>query len=129
LYELSDQVIVQGELAHRLVKRFYQRTNKKDVIRQIARQERRHVRLRRAKEATISPRRRHTHHVGFSENDPLPYSGVDLHHHMSDSKNFPHHLLNFVHHPPHDPAKKVSLPSLNCTAHFTAVVLRALYPN
>lgn len=102
----------QGELAHRLVKRFYQRTNKKDAIRQIARLERRHVRLRRAKEAAASPRGRHAHHVAFSANDPLPHSGVDLHHHMSDSKNFPFHLLSFVHQPPYDPAKKVSLPIL-----------------
>ena len=29
----------QGELAHRLVKRFYHRTNKKDAIRQIAKHE------------------------------------------------------------------------------------------
>ena len=74
------------------------------LCKQIARHERRHVRLCHAKEAAC---RRHAHHVAFSENNPLPYSRVDLHHHMSDSKNFPHHLLSFVHQPPHDPAKKV----------------------
>ncbi|KAF8233085.1 hypothetical protein L208DRAFT_1116901, partial [Tricholoma matsutake] len=36
-------------------------------------------------------------------------SGVDLHHHLSDSRNSPHHLLSFVHEPRNDPAKKVSL--------------------
>jgi hypothetical protein len=28
---------------------------------------------------------------------------------MSDSKNFPHHLMSFVQQQPHDPAKKVIL--------------------
>jgi hypothetical protein len=100
---------LQGELAHRLVKRFYQRTNKKCAIRQITRHERRHVRLRRAREAAASPRRQHAHHVTFLQNDPLTHSEVDLHHHMSDSKNFPHHLMSFVQQQPHDPAKKVIL--------------------
>src|ERR1700736_447675 len=98
---------MQGELAHRLVKRFYQRTNKNNAIRQIAKHERRHTRLRRAAKAATSPRRRHTHHVAFSADDPLPPSGVDLHHHLSDSKNSVHHLLSFVRQPLGDPAKKV----------------------
>jgi hypothetical protein len=108
------QVFIQGELAHRLVKRFYQRTNKKHAIRQITRHERRHVRLRRAREAASSPRRQHIHHVSFLQNDPLPPSEVNLHHHMSDSKTFPHHLMSFVQRPPHDPAKKVCLFSTTC---------------
>jgi len=107
--EVCYEILAQGELAHRLVKRFYQRTNKKDAIKQITRHERRHVRLRRAREAAAAPRRRHAHHIAFSQNDPLPHSDVDLHHHMSDSKNFPHHLLSFAQLPPHDPAKKVYL--------------------
>ena len=98
---------LQGELAHRLVKHFYGRTNKKCAIQQITRHERRHVRLRRAREAAASPRRQHTHHVAFSQNDPLTRSEVGLHHHMSDSKNFPHHLMSFVQQQQHDPAKKV----------------------
>jgi hypothetical protein len=114
---ISYKVFAQGELAHRLVKRFYQRTNKKDAIRQITRHERRYVRLRRAREAAASPRRRQAHHVSFSENDALPPSEADRHHHMSDSKNFPHHLLSFVQQPPHDPAKKVYLFTTILNAH------------
>lgn len=100
----------QGELAHRLVKRLYGRTNKNQAIRQIAKQERRMTRLRRARNAAIAPHnKKHSHHVGFSDNDPLSYTGLDLHHHMSDSKNYPQHLLSFVREPPNDPAKLVGI--------------------
>jgi hypothetical protein len=94
----------QGELAHRLVKRLYRRTNKINATRQIARHERRGTRLRRAREAA---RLRHTHHVQFSENDRLPYTDVEQHHHISDSRNHPLDIMGFVHDPPNDPAKKV----------------------
>lgn len=90
-----------------MVKRFYGRTNKNNATKQIARHERRQTRLRRAREAAEAPRRRHAHHVGFSDNDPLPYTGIDMHHHMSDSKAHPHHLYNFVHDPVGDPSKNV----------------------
>jgi hypothetical protein len=94
-----------------LVKRFYGRTNKNNAIKQIAKHERRTTRLRRAREAASAPRNKgHAHQVAFSDNDPLPCTGPDLHHHMSDSQNHPHHLLSFVGEPVHDPAKNVSVP-------------------
>jgi hypothetical protein len=77
--------LLQGELAHRLVERFYTRTNKINAAKNFAKQERRHTRLRQAREAVKAYHiRKHAHHVGFSDNDPLPYTGVDLHHHISD---------------------------------------------
>lgn len=91
------------------MKKFYRRTNKVNATRQIARLERRETRLRRAKEAASSPRRKHSHHVQFSDNDPLPYIDVRQHHHVSDSKSCPHQLLSFINDPPNDPAKKVSI--------------------
>jgi hypothetical protein len=91
------------------VKKFYHRTNKINATRQIARLERRETRLRRAREAATAPRKRHAHHVQFSDNDPLPYTGIEQHHHISDSKSFPHQLLNFVNDPPNDPAKMVCI--------------------
>ncbi|KAF8227209.1 hypothetical protein L208DRAFT_1297930 [Tricholoma matsutake] len=113
LFGTTDSYSTQiGELSHCLVKCFYHRTNKKDATQQIAKHERCHTRLRHAKEAAASPRRHHPHHIAFFENDPLPFSGVDLHHHLSDSKNFPHHLLSFVHEPRNDPAKKNFIPRL-----------------
>jgi len=99
--------ILQGELAHRTVKRLYRRTNRINATRQIARHERRSTRLRRAQEA--ASRQGHDHHVQLSDNDPLPYTAVDQHHHVSDSRNHPLNLMSFVHTPPNDPAKKVSL--------------------
>lgn len=41
------------------------------------------------------------------ENDRLPYTDVDQHHHISDSRNHPLDVMSFVHDPPNDPAKKV----------------------
>lgn len=90
------------------MKRFYTRTNKVNAIRQIAKQEHRYTRLRRAREAAkANHHRKHIHHVGFSENDPLPRTSIDLHHQISDSTRYSHHLLNFVQNPPNDPSKKV----------------------
>lgn len=77
-------------------------------MKHIAKQERRHTRLRRAREAAKAQyHRKHLHHVGFSDNDPLPSTGVDLHHHISDSTRYPQHLLRFVQDPPGDPSKLV----------------------
>jgi hypothetical protein len=102
---------MQGELSHRLVKRFYSRTNKINPSKHIAKQERRYTHLRRAREAAkANHHRKHAHHVGFSDSDPLPASTVDLHHHISDSTQYPHHLLSFVRNPPDDPSKKVLHP-------------------
>ncbi|KAF8228433.1 hypothetical protein L208DRAFT_1291363, partial [Tricholoma matsutake] len=113
LFGTTDSYSTQiGELVHHLVKHFYQQTNKKDAVRQIAKHERCHTWLCHAKEAAASPWRRHAHHVAFSESDPLPFTRSDLHHHMSDSKNFLHHLLSFVHQPLNDPAKKQFIPRL-----------------
>jgi hypothetical protein len=101
---------LQGELAHRLVKHLYRRTNKINATRQIARHERRGTRLRRAREAAQPYG--HAHHVQFLENGRLPYTAIDQHHHISDSRNHPLDLMSFVHDPPNDPAKKV-FPSLS----------------
>lgn len=101
-------IIKQGELAHRLVKRFYSRTNKINAVKQIAKHERRHTRLRRARDAAKAHHhRKHAHHVGFSDNDPLPYADADLHHHISDSTRYHHNLYSFIREPPNDPAKQV----------------------
>lgn len=88
----------------------YGRTNKNQAIRQIAKHESRTTRLRRARDAAIAPHnKKHAHHVGFSDKDPLFDTAPDLHHHMSDSKNYPQHLLSFVMDPPNDPAKLVGI--------------------
>jgi len=108
----ASQYLFQGELAHRIVKRLYSRTNKKNAIKQIAKNERRSVRLRRAREAAAAPRNHHLHHIPFTKSDPLPYTSIDQHHHMSDSRNHPLNLMSFVNEPAGDPAKKVRLLSM-----------------
>jgi hypothetical protein len=91
------------------VKKFYRRTNKINATRQIAKLEHRETHLCRVREAVTAQRKRHAHHVQFSDNDPLPYTGIEQHHPISDSKSFPHQLLNFVNDPPNDPAKMVCI--------------------
>ena len=103
-------LILQGELAHRVVKQFYRRTNKINPTRQITKLEHRSRRLRRVREAIQKRQltaRLHAHHVPFSGRDPLPNTSVEQHHHISDSRNYPLHLMSFIHDPPKDPAKKV----------------------
>jgi hypothetical protein len=66
--------------------------------------------LRRAREAVlVNHKKCHAHHVQFCDNDPLPYTSFEQHHHISDSTRFPHQLLRFVNNPPNDPAKEVRL--------------------
>ena len=103
----------QGELAHRLVKRFYGLTNKKDAPEQIAR------RCRRA------------HHFSASEScDPSPSSGggnasrrdaaddmPELHHTVTNSRNNPVELASFS--KTQDPAAKVGLHTLRCISILT----------
>ena len=96
---------MQGELAHHFVKWLYGRTNKNNAIKQIAKNECQNARLRCAHKSAAEPHQ--CHHVQFSDHDPLPPTSFHQHHHMSDSKNFPHHLMSFISQPPNDPAKKV----------------------
>lgn len=44
---MKELILFQGELAHRLIKKFYARTNKKDAVAGITRQERRLTHIRR----------------------------------------------------------------------------------
>jgi hypothetical protein len=58
----------------------------------------------------------HSHHVAFSENEPLPYVDVDTHHHISDSRKHYQDAFSFSHKNPEDPATKVSHPHLHSRA-------------
>ena len=92
---------VQGELAHRLVKRLYRLTNKKDATEQISRHYRR------------------AHHFGASESCDPPQGGTmggqnnmddlpELHHSMITSRNNPVELAAFLSSRTQDPAAKVT---------------------
>ncbi|KAF8896664.1 hypothetical protein BD779DRAFT_1466557 [Infundibulicybe gibba] len=105
---------ILGELAHRVVKRFYDRTNKKNATKQIAKQERRATHLRRVREASTyaGNYQRHSHHPAFSDNDIQLYGRVDVHHHISESRNHSLHIFTIASQPPNDPAKKNFIPKL-----------------
>jgi hypothetical protein len=82
-------------LAHRVVKRLYALTNRRDATKQIAKRYRR-------EEATRSD--------PFDASDTKPSQEeipFELHHHISASRNHPISLANFVLENPGDPAKKV----------------------
>jgi hypothetical protein len=84
---------------HRIVKRFYQVTNKRDATKQIANRHRR--------EAAV--RHRSFDASGVKQNwKEIP---AELHHHISASKNNPLPLAAFVRADPQDTAKKVCLSS------------------
>jgi hypothetical protein len=78
----------------------------------MTRHERREKCLLRRRQAPGSPTSRaravHHHHVDFSENDPLPYSEPDLHHHISDNRRHYQDAFSFEKENPADPATKVS---------------------
>ncbi|KAF7372504.1 hypothetical protein MVEN_00112300 [Mycena venus] len=103
---------VTGELAHHLVKRLYRRTNKNNALKQMAKLERREARLRKARTAADSPRRRHAHHVPFSQKEARAYVDIEVHHHIAPSRNNRLHLMTFLHDNEDDPAKKDFIPKL-----------------
>ncbi|KAF7332930.1 hypothetical protein MVEN_02398900 [Mycena venus] len=112
LFGTTDSFSTQiGELAHRLVKRLYGRTNKRNAIKQIARLERRHTRIHRAKQAATDPRNR-AKASKFSDHDGSVYTGLDAHHCMSRLHRKPTHIMKFVQTNAHDPAKKNFIPKL-----------------
>ncbi|KAJ7764935.1 hypothetical protein B0H16DRAFT_432430 [Mycena metata] len=100
-----------GELAHRLVKRLYGRTNKNNATKQMTRLERRETRIRRAKQAAAAPLNRHSRRT-FSDNDGSAYTSLDDHHYMSKERKNPLQLLGFVGTGAHDPSKKRFIPKL-----------------
>jgi hypothetical protein len=87
-------ILLQGELEHRRVKKYYQRTNKnKTFVQQIGRQERRDAILRRISERVTSSsshaklkrtrRRRHRTRKTNEEDDALPQASPTLRYQMS----------------------------------------------
>ncbi len=85
-------LLLQGELAHRLVKRLYGLTNKKNAIKQIGRKYSRKDALCPAEQQEISE---------------AVQGDIKDHHHISISRNNPVNLYAFVYENPDDPAKKV----------------------
>ena len=98
--------ILQGELAHRVVKRLYTLTNRRDATKQIAKHYRREEGIRR-EPLDMSD--------GNQNQVEIP---SELHHHISASKNHPLPLATFVLENPGDPAKEVCSCHCVCTALY-----------
>ncbi|KIJ58626.1 hypothetical protein HYDPIDRAFT_33994 [Hydnomerulius pinastri MD-312] len=105
LFGTSDSYTTQiGELSHRLLKKFYQSTNKQDPTRQLAKQERWHTRARRQLEARFDP------DENLRNTDtPLP---PELHHKLSDSPCNAINLAEFLSNHLGDPSVKDFIPKL-----------------
>ncbi|KAG5649632.1 hypothetical protein H0H81_002769 [Sphagnurus paluster] len=100
LHALGDY----GELAHRLIKMLYRRTNKKDAITQIAKQVNRREVLQDGKSV-----------ANILAQEELAKAPLDHHHTISNSRRSPINLYTFVHErlDRHlDPAKKSFIPKL-----------------
>ncbi|KAK7450167.1 hypothetical protein VKT23_013050 [Stygiomarasmius scandens] len=113
-----------GELAHRKVKQFYGLTNKRNAAQQIAKRYNRERQLQKAKAAlkkadrgqmgqtpssSAEIFRRHAHHVGIEASTVQDGLKVvpNVHHFISQSRNHPIHLHEFLQKDnPEDPAKK-----------------------
>ncbi|KAF5374151.1 hypothetical protein D9615_008829 [Tricholomella constricta] len=93
-----------GELAHRLIKTLYARTNKKDALKQIAKQVNRRTVLR-----NDSPT------AGAVESEELANAPVNVHHIISNTRRSPINIYTFVNERLEgqlDPAKKGFIPKL-----------------
>jgi hypothetical protein len=85
----------QGEVAHRLIKKFYRMTNKQDVPKQLAKHERRHTHIRRQRQD-----------LEMDSEEPVE-TFPELHHHLSDSCVNVINLATFLRDHSSDPAVKV----------------------
>ncbi|KAF8835227.1 hypothetical protein BDN67DRAFT_1015721 [Paxillus ammoniavirescens] len=93
-----------GELAHQLIKTFYQSTNKQEPAKQLARQERRHTRVRRQLDRVNTA-------VGLKQKSSENMPPV-AHHNLSDSSTNAVNLAKFLSDRPDDPALKDFVPKL-----------------
>lgn len=90
---------LQGEFAHKVVKRLFALTNKKDTPTQIATKYRRESRLSDSRAVKVE------HELELEQSE---VAAPELHHHISHSRNSPSKLRSFMRDSPEDPAKKVS---------------------
>ena len=92
-------IIVQGEFAHRVVKRLFALTNKKDAVTQIATKYRREARSSDTRATRVNRQ------LDLEQTEAV---APELHHHISHSRNSPLNIKRFLHLNNGDPAKKVS---------------------
>jgi len=106
LFTLSGQ---QGELAHKIVKRLYGSTNKRNAEHQIAK---RYRRLERARLAFDRKRlHNHTKQRTTDPEDNKPDGDSELRYYISPSKNHPQDILTTLRNNRGDPAYHVRFPN------------------
>jgi len=101
--------LFQGELAHRLVKRLYGLTNKKDAPEQIARRYRREHYFDASESYDPSPGDSPPDGTHTSRHDPMN-DPPEFHHTVTNSRNNPVEIASFS--KTQDPAAKVGLHNL-----------------
>ena len=104
-----DAYLEQGEQAHRLVKRLYGRTNKRNATMQIGRHVRRIERAQLAAERQQLKTQSEMRGVSIEETAD---QYLDQRYNMSNSRNDPVDLYSFVHEHQGDPAFKAFIPKL-----------------
>ncbi|KIK81964.1 hypothetical protein PAXRUDRAFT_14969 [Paxillus rubicundulus Ve08.2h10] len=107
MFGTTDSFTTQiGEAAHQLIKKFYQSTNKQEPAKQLARQERRHTRVRRQLDAVHSSATSGLEQKNHEELSPV------VHHNLSSSSNNTINLAKFLSDRSDDPAVKDFIPKL-----------------
>ena len=99
----------QGELAHKVVKRLYGSTNKRNAEHQIAK---RYQRLERARLA-LDRKRLHSHTKQKATNQEVnePDGDSELRYYISPSKNYPQDIFSTLRNNRGDPAYHVRFPN------------------
>jgi hypothetical protein len=99
----------QGELAHKIVKRLYGSTNKRNAEHQIAK---RYRRLERARLALDRKRiHSHTKQKATNQEDNQPDGDSELRYYISPSKNCPQDIFSTLRNNRGDPAYHVCFPN------------------
>jgi len=101
LFTLSGQ---QGELAHKIVKRLYGSTNKRNAEHQIAK------RYRRLERARLALDRKRLHNQKITNQKDQPDGDPELRYYISPSKNHPQDIFGTLRSNRGDPAYHVRFP-------------------
>src|ERR1700728_4701894 len=115
----------QGELAHKIVKRLYGSTNKRNAEHQIAKHYRRleHARLALDKKQLHS----HTKQKTTNQEDNQPDGDSELRYYVSPSKNFPQDIFGTLRNNRGDPAYHVRFYTSNNACDHTNCFQRNFY--
>ncbi|CAK5265668.1 unnamed protein product [Mycena citricolor] len=113
LFGPTDNYSTQvGESMHRIVKRFYGLTNKRNHAGQIAVRVTRMARARVSQRVRDAKKMRHFHLVGFDQPDPFTMNDNQAHHATSLVRRYPLFLEDFSFAQTRDPALKNFVPKL-----------------